>query len=89
MATHVEVNVNEKNRDQDAAVEKMIRLFNKKYRESEILYEIRDNTHYKKPSDVRRKLKSKQKRINEIYKLIRKGKIKAKNKHLQQEIMNS
>jgi ribosomal protein S21 len=83
------VELNSKDRDQTAATEKMIRLFNKKYRESGLLYELRENDFYEKPSDTKRRIKSKKKKIQKIYKLIRAGKLKAKNKRLQQEVMDS
>jgi ribosomal protein S21 len=82
------VSLNTKEKDLSIATEKMIRLFNKKYRKSELLLELRELSYFEKPSDKKRKVKNKYKKIQKIYKLIKAGKLKAKNKQLQVEIMD-
>mgnify|MGYP001610831872 FL=1 len=67
----------------------IVNRFCKKYRESNLYNEIRNNESFISQSEKNHVLKRKHQHLNDIYKKIRSGKLKPRNKDLYRQIMEN
>ena len=68
--------------------DRMINLFFKKWKETNLIKDIRNNENYEKPSVTRHNNKRKVVHLKEINEKIILGKLKPRNKRLHQQILN-
>jgi len=83
MSTNIYVVPQRKEESQD----RMINRFFKKYRESNLYNEIRDGEFYVSDSEKAHAQKRKYQHLNDIYKKIKDGKLRPRNKELYKKIM--